>query len=446
MIVRRDSKITEGSTVSVNYVSASSARIEKMELSKRSLPAGSHVLIVDDFMKGGGTVNGMRSLIKEFDAELVGISVFAEGNFSGDRMVTDYTSLIRVDEVDTKANTLHAIAGNYLAQNQDRLHALKKMSAYLIPIKSEVIAFPFIALFVSLPFMVGQYRKYGSFLFWRAVVLYSFVFYLLAAYFMIMLPLPSRASVAALTTPRYNLVPFSALRTFLATTVFSPFHPGTWLVALRQPGFIQPAFNLVLTLPFGVYLRYYFKRSLPQVMVMTFGLSLFFELTQLSGLYGIYPRPYRLFDVDDLIINTTGGVLGGLLAPALMRAFPTREEMDRKSYAQGARVTWLRRFVAFVIDNVVGVGLTVLVMTLLARLFDLTSPLLTWLINAVFAPLVVFVLSRCWRVAQRWASAWSASAWCAKMVAPWAFGGSCTASFYSTGSPSMSWSAERRVC
>lgn len=126
VIVRRDSKITEGSTVSVNYVSASSARIEKMELSKRSLPAGSRVLIVDDFMKGGGTVNGMRSLIKEFDAELVGISVFAEGNFSGDRMVTDYTSLIRVDEVDTKANTLHAIAGNYLAQNQDRLHALTK--------------------------------------------------------------------------------------------------------------------------------------------------------------------------------------------------------------------------------------------------------------------------------------------------------------------------------
>ncbi|MFD1430000.1 MULTISPECIES: pur operon repressor [Lacticaseibacillus] len=117
VIVRRDSKITEGSTVSVNYVSASSARIEKMELSKRSLPANSGVLIVDDFMKGGGTVNGMRSLIEEFDAKLVGISVFAEGNFSGDRMVSDYTSIIRVDEVDTKANTLHAIPGNYLAKN-----------------------------------------------------------------------------------------------------------------------------------------------------------------------------------------------------------------------------------------------------------------------------------------------------------------------------------------
>lgn len=41
VIVRRDLKITEGSTVSVNYVSGSSDRIEKMFLSKRSLPAGS---------------------------------------------------------------------------------------------------------------------------------------------------------------------------------------------------------------------------------------------------------------------------------------------------------------------------------------------------------------------------------------------------------------------
>lgn len=36
VMVRRDSKITEGSTVSINYVSGSSNRVEKMELSKRS--------------------------------------------------------------------------------------------------------------------------------------------------------------------------------------------------------------------------------------------------------------------------------------------------------------------------------------------------------------------------------------------------------------------------
>ncbi len=185
------------------------------------------------------------------------------------------------------------------------------MSAYLFPVKMAVLTFPFLALGLALPFLIVQYRRFGSFQFWRAVVVYSFVFYMLAAYFMVILPLPSRSAVAALTTAKFNLVPFMALREFLHTTVFSPMHPGTWLAAMKQPGFIQPAFNIVLTLPFGVYLRYYFKRPLWQVLMLSFGLSLFFELTQLSGLYGYYPRPYRLFDVDDLILNTSGGVLGG---------------------------------------------------------------------------------------------------------------------------------------
>ena len=114
VIVRRDSKITEGSTVSVNYVSGSSERIEKMELSKRSLKRGSHVLVVDDFMKGGGTVNGMKSMIEEFESELVGITVFAEGAFDGRRMVEDYTSLLKVDSVNTIDKTIHVSQGNYL--------------------------------------------------------------------------------------------------------------------------------------------------------------------------------------------------------------------------------------------------------------------------------------------------------------------------------------------
>ena len=114
VIVRRDSKITEGSTVSVNYVSGSSELIQKMELSKRSLKRGSHVLVVDDFMKGGGTVNGMKSMIEEFESELVGITVFAEGAFDGRRMVEDYTSLLKVDSVNTIDKTIHVSPGNYL--------------------------------------------------------------------------------------------------------------------------------------------------------------------------------------------------------------------------------------------------------------------------------------------------------------------------------------------
>lgn len=113
VIVRRDSKITEGSTVSVNYVSGSSERIEKMELSKRSLNRGARVLVVDDFMKGGGTVNGMKGLIEEFEAELVGIAVFAESRFNGPRAVEDYISLLCVDDVDTHTRTINVRPGTY---------------------------------------------------------------------------------------------------------------------------------------------------------------------------------------------------------------------------------------------------------------------------------------------------------------------------------------------
>ncbi|API87943.1 pur operon repressor [Marinilactibacillus sp. 15R] len=116
VIVRRDSKVTEGSTVSINYVSGSSSqRVEKMELSRRSLKRGSRVLIVDDFLKGGGTVNGMKSLIEEFDAELVGATVIAENIYQGVRSIDNYTALLKVDSVDVESRTIQVVPGNFIA-------------------------------------------------------------------------------------------------------------------------------------------------------------------------------------------------------------------------------------------------------------------------------------------------------------------------------------------
>lgn len=105
VIVRRDSKITEGATVSINYVSGSSSRVEKMELSRRTLPSHSKVLIVDDFLKAGGTIHGMRSLIQEFDATAVGAVVFCESSVSGHQL-TQYSSIIRITEIDTQTQQI----------------------------------------------------------------------------------------------------------------------------------------------------------------------------------------------------------------------------------------------------------------------------------------------------------------------------------------------------
>lgn len=115
VIVRRDLKITEGSTVSVNYASGSSDRIEKMFLSKRSLNPNSCVLIVDDFLKGGGTISGMVSLLSEFDSQLVGVAVFAD-NAQEKREGISYKSLLTVTNIDVKESKVDVKLGNIFSK------------------------------------------------------------------------------------------------------------------------------------------------------------------------------------------------------------------------------------------------------------------------------------------------------------------------------------------
>lgn len=223
------------------------------------------------------------------------------------------------------------------------------MSTYLYPIKMAVLIFPFLALVISLPIFAIAYHRNGSFARFRAFVIYTFVFYLLAAYFLIILPLPSRSAVAQLTTPRYNLVPFTFIREFLQTNTLNLLNVHTYRQGLLEPAIIQPLFNIFLTVPFGIYLRYFNKRW-KKVLLFSFCLSLFFELTQLSGLYGIYVRPYRLFDVDDLLLNTTGGLLGFWVAPIILNLFPSRDKIRAQEAVLGSHVTYPRRFVAFLLD------------------------------------------------------------------------------------------------
>ena len=118
VIVRRDPKVTEGSTVSINYVSGSTKRIQTMVLSKRSLPDRSNVLIVDDFMKAGGTINGMIDLLKEFNATVAGIAVLVESEETEERLVDDYTSLVRLSNVDVKDKKITVSYGNYFTKNK----------------------------------------------------------------------------------------------------------------------------------------------------------------------------------------------------------------------------------------------------------------------------------------------------------------------------------------
>lgn len=114
VIVRRDPQVTEGSSVSINYVSGSSRKIQTMVLPKRSLKEGSNVCIIDDFMKAGGTINGMISLLQEFNADVKAIGVLAEADDEEEeRVVNHYTSLIKIKKLDMVNKEILIEPGNF---------------------------------------------------------------------------------------------------------------------------------------------------------------------------------------------------------------------------------------------------------------------------------------------------------------------------------------------
>lgn len=104
--IRRNHKVTEGSVVSINYLSGSSNKIQTMSLARRALPENSKVLIIDDFMKAGGTVRGIFDLMKEFNSKVVGTGVLVETDSPRDKLVEEYLSLFKLLKINVKENKI----------------------------------------------------------------------------------------------------------------------------------------------------------------------------------------------------------------------------------------------------------------------------------------------------------------------------------------------------
>ncbi|HBA37820.1 MAG TPA: VanZ family protein, partial [Firmicutes bacterium] len=224
--------------------------------------------------------------------------------------------------------------------------------AYRIPLIAVIFTFPVVALIITLPYILHQYHKYGSVNPLRTLIIYSFILYMMAIYFLVILPLPKLNEV---TKPEVymRLVPFSFIGDFLRESSLKLGDPSTYLKAIKEPCFYVVFFNILMTIPFGIYLRYYFKKDFKSTAISTFLLSLFFELTQLSGLYFIYKYPYRLFDIDDLLLNTLGGIIGYALAGIVSKLLPTRDEIDEHSKRAGTHVSGLRRMMVFFLDSLI---------------------------------------------------------------------------------------------
>ena len=224
------------------------------------------------------------------------------------------------------------------------------ISNYLGPIHSAVLVFPLLALVLAFPYIMYEYRHYGAIPLIRTIIVYTMILYLICAFFEVILPLPSRQEVAASSAPAMQTDPGNFIRMIRETVDFDIHDRSTWKETLKNKYVYQAILNFILLFPFGIYLRYYFRRGFITAFIFTALMALFFEWTQLSGLHGWYAHAYRTFDVDDIILNTTGGILGWLVAPLFCLFLPSRDKIDGTAYERGTRIPMFRRFLSFVID------------------------------------------------------------------------------------------------
>ncbi len=222
--------------------------------------------------------------------------------------------------------------------------------SYLFPISYAFMSFPVAALVFTLPFLVVQYRRHGYINKIRAIVLYLLLLYLLNAFYLIMLPMPASRHNAAPIGSIIQHVPLQFIQEIRRNSNIDPGNFLSYFSIFRQRDFLLAAFNVVLTVPFGLFLGYYFRTRWVVCILLSFGLSLLFEVTQITGIYGFFDHPYRIFDVDDLITNTLGGILGYRIALWISALLPRIEQLDSKVDHSAKRVTYTRRGIAWMLD------------------------------------------------------------------------------------------------
>lgn len=144
-------------------------------------------------------------------------------------------------------------------------------------------------VFLSVVFLLPQllFRQ----LTFRSATITVYASMLFSATFLPMQTVPPRQSV--------QLVPFQ----WIADT----FRDG-------QIAFDQMTLNVLLFVPLGAMLMFWGKRTIGQAALIGYGVSLLIEGSQLLW-------ANRIFDVDDLITNTTGTALGWLGALAAVKVY-----------------------------------------------------------------------------------------------------------------------------
>ena len=168
------------------------------------------------------------------------------------------------------------------------------------------------------PFTIG---------YWQVMGLVVFFIYITIASLSTLLPIPDNLADYC-HDPHYRqsvifdrLLPIETIRIFLER------HKNGWSLAdmLTSRAIQQIYLNILLTMPLGAFLALLFRRPFARTVAFGFSISLFWELTQLTGVWFFAECAWRWFDIGDLMLNTLGAILGWIIGKVIPSS--TKTEM-----------------------------------------------------------------------------------------------------------------------
>lgn len=198
------------------------------------------------------------------------------------------------------------------------------MNSIVIGIKN----FPIFAVIFTLPILLGQLLGQKKINIVRIAMSYAFILYSLCLISVVFLPLPSMTQAANLCSHDIQFVPFHFVADIIKESPLEINNVRTYFQALTNKAVLQVVFNVLLTVPFGMFLRYRFHLNRKKIILCSFALCLLIEIAQLTGLFFIFKGSYRLCDVDDIMANTLGGFVGYTLVHMVEAHVPAIEKFD----------------------------------------------------------------------------------------------------------------------
>lgn len=144
----------------------------------------------------------------------------------------------------------------------------------------------------------------------RAVVLGVLALYGFALWISAVIPFPDPGTIDCVAPQLSPLDPFTG-----ATGALGPGDP------LAEPGVLALMVGVTLFLPLGFFVRVLWNRGIGVTIAAAAVVALLLEITQWTGVWGIYPCAFRSFGVDGVVAAAIGGAFGAVGSLALSRTW-----------------------------------------------------------------------------------------------------------------------------